>query len=662
MEKFQMIFLHEHKITFAYAFKDKDIYTISKFYSVNEKNKIIGDFNKDNYIYIQCEKCNSILYSNENKNTILFIPPKTNEKVINCFNSSGGLLSIYLASNTNNNIFNYNNYDTFNRYKFYKLKLESKDDDFIYIGTLDEKREYFKKNYLEYKSNNEKLLKDKITQSNLIENLKRQNSEIKKNNQSLEKNNKKLNEDIKNIQKELETQKNSIILHPPENKEETYDIVVSINSMFDLSAEGWKIKYPKGKKQYLDKSGKKTMIIGVVGNGNKGKSFILGKLSDYKIPQGFTITTEGLSVRYGEKEDHCIAILDSAGQEMPLLNKEINLKLKDSIKDKGDIYMDECLRDKLITEAFLQQFIIETSHILILVVGSITLNEQKILERVKKALPKDKFLFVIHNLQNYQTKEQVEGYIENTLKKLFNTSISETSFQNIDNNCHRKYYVEENNNKITHLIFVNDFSSIAKYYNEPTINFLKKKLDVEQNREEFSVVEKCKEFLFKIQLDFFEKPLDLNDFSEDDNDKIILKPNKEIKLKKVFIDEIGKTIVNSADEPQYYYYSENKELIICIEYPGENTEIKAGYSIGNEFLIFEFKGTRSGFNINKDEYEIHHNLKKENQFHFYINIPRVKNICISPNDKGKFNWYHKSQKDGIFTFKYKLNSGSSELE
>ena len=46
--------------------------------------------------------------------------------------------------------------------------------------------------------------------------------------------------------------------------------------MYALPKEGWEIKYPKGKKEYLEKAKKKTIIIGVVGNGNKGKSFILG--------------------------------------------------------------------------------------------------------------------------------------------------------------------------------------------------------------------------------------------------------------------------------------------------------------------------------------------------------------------------------------------------
>ena len=96
--------------------------------------------------------------------------------------------------------------------------------------------------------------------------------------------------------------------------------------------------------------------------------------------------------------------------------KELNV-----IKDKD--LLDKCLRDKLITEKFIEQFIIHTSDVLVLVFGSIILNKQKILERIKKALTPDKYLYVVHNLQNYQNKSEVDDYIENTLKKLSYTII-----------------------------------------------------------------------------------------------------------------------------------------------------------------------------------------------------------------------------------------------
>ena len=92
--------------------------------------------------------------------------------------------------------------------------------------------------------------------------------------------------------------------------------------MYDLISTGWKIKYPKGKEEYERKNAMDTIIIGVIGNRNKGKLFILQKLTDYDVPQGFSVVTEGLSVKYGEELDHCVDILDSAGKETPLLNKK----------------------------------------------------------------------------------------------------------------------------------------------------------------------------------------------------------------------------------------------------------------------------------------------------------------------------------------------------
>ena len=118
--------------------------------------------------------------------------------------------------------------------------------------------------------------------------------------------------------------------------------------------------------------------------------------------------------------------MDSAGQEVPLLKDETNFRnehKENEIKDKNNIknresniennqiegnddntILENCLRDKLITEKFIEKFIIYTSDILVLVVGAITLNEQKILERVKKIVGDKKYLFIIHNLQNFHNK------------------------------------------------------------------------------------------------------------------------------------------------------------------------------------------------------------------------------------------------------------------
>ena len=111
-------------------------------------------------------------------------------------------------------------------------------------------------------------------------------------------------------------------------------------------------------------------------------------------------------------------------------NKNIennNPQKKEQLEDE-DFEFEKYSRDKLITEFFIQTFIIWKSDILIIVVGNISLTEQKLLSRVKaevESLDKNKQIYVIHNLKYYSQKEQVTDYIENTLKKLYNKEIEE---------------------------------------------------------------------------------------------------------------------------------------------------------------------------------------------------------------------------------------------
>lgn len=106
-------------------------------------------------------------------------------------------------------------------------------------------------------------------------------------------------------------------------KEGEYDIIIDVNSFQKLIKEGWLVKYNnKGKDTYLNKKDANTIIVGVIGNGNKGKSFLLEKLLDSKIPKDFNVKTEGLSLKYGIAKDHNVTILDSARKETPLLKKD----------------------------------------------------------------------------------------------------------------------------------------------------------------------------------------------------------------------------------------------------------------------------------------------------------------------------------------------------
>ena len=56
----------------------------------------------------------------------------------------------------------------------------------------------------------------------------------------------------------------------------------------------------KGENKYNEFKNKKVIQIGVIGNCNKRKSFLLSKIPEIKLPHGTSIRSEGLSFKYPE--------------------------------------------------------------------------------------------------------------------------------------------------------------------------------------------------------------------------------------------------------------------------------------------------------------------------------------------------------------------------
>ena len=164
-----------------------------------------------------------------------------------------------------------------------------------------------------------------LNKENLIEKingLQGKNNELQENNESQEKTIKELQEiTIKELQEKInELQKKNEL--DDAKQEDFYDIIIDINSIININ-KGWNIFMTKeGEEKYLEYKGKDFIKIGIVGNINRGKTFILSKLSKISFPSGVSIYTKGLSIKYpdlsGEYKDRKYIILDSAGLETPI--------------------------------------------------------------------------------------------------------------------------------------------------------------------------------------------------------------------------------------------------------------------------------------------------------------------------------------------------------
>jgi len=124
------------------------------------------------------------------------------------------------------------------------------------------------------------------------------------------------------------------------NFAEFYDVIVDIQSIKEI-CNGWEIKRSKrAEENYENIKKDKVIKIGIIGNSNKGKSFLLSKISKIALPSGTSIRTEGLSIKYPEIDNKYknrkIVLLDSAGLETPVL-KENKRNKKESFKKMNEI-------------------------------------------------------------------------------------------------------------------------------------------------------------------------------------------------------------------------------------------------------------------------------------------------------------------------------------
>ena len=448
------------------------------------------------------------------------------------------------------------------------------------------------------------------------------------------------------------------ILNNETNFNDFYDIIVDIKSVKDI-CKGWNIKMSeKAEKEYEELKKGKVIKIGVIGNANKGKSFLLSKISKINLPVGTNIRTEGLSIKYPELEkfeNRRIVLLDSAGLETPVLNEDE--------KDEKDLFKEKS-RDKLITELFLQNYIINNSDILIIVVGILTYSEQKLLNKIKLQLKNSKLrksLFVIHNLMTFTKMSQVKEYVDTILKKSITFKLEEghkisTSTEKING----LYYIEQNDDKnpefqIYHYIMANEGSEAGNYLNKFTCDQLNKYFIVTIDKP-FDVIETLKERFIDMSKEMFEKTEEIKPENFDNTDNKIIKLNKptNITLKKCLIDELGfSNLRTNGFMPLYNYYRKGDKLIIRLEAPG-NCSLQSSILYIGEYVTIRIEGNKKK---DKEPEDVKNNIYNNREIgDFSLDIGLKATEYTLKNEDPKI-----SDKKGVFILEYTIEDNKKKV-
>ena len=441
-----------------------------------------------------------------------------------------------------------------------------------------------------------------------------------------------------------------------------YDIIVDIKSIRDIS-KGWDIKMSKKAEENYEKLiTEKVIRIGVIGNANKGKSFLLSKISQIDFPSGTSIRTEGLSIKYPDNLDKFqnrrIVLLDSAGLETPVLNEKEN--------EENNVFKEKS-REKLITEFFLQDYIIKNSDILLIVVGIMTYSEQKLLNKIKLQLKNSKIkknIFVIHNLMTFTNMEQVKEYIDTILLKSATFKLEEG--HKISTSTEKEnglYFIEKNEDnydyQIQHYIMANEGSEAGNYCNEFTIKRLNQFFIVAKD-EPFDVIGTIKKNFIEMSKEILEKiedPIVPDNFDNTDKKKIKLDKPSNLILKKCLIDELGfSNLQNNGFMPVYNYYKREKEnkLIVRVEAPG-NCSLKSSTHNSNEYVIIRLEGNKKK---DKEPADLKENIYCNREIgEFVLEIPLKANEYILKNEAPKID-----EKKGVFILEYILDEKKTSFE
>ena len=421
---------------------------------------------------------------------------------------------------------------------------------------------------------NKKLLEVLNEYKKISSNLKKENihlyDEIKdgiKSLQDIKKDYREAQSQIENAEKKLkkiEDNADKSLKYQNLKAEDFYDLIIKCNSITGL-IKGWDVLMnEKGNMNYYKYKDEKFTKIGVIGSENRGKSTILSNFSGLELRTGVTIKTDGLSIKYPELKEfpnRKFVLLDSAGLETPILNTEFldqknknNIekenkelaflnggdKVKENVRNENNIFESKS-RNVILLELFLQTFIIKYSDMLLLILGKLNINEQRLLIKVKnymKDVNRKNDLIVIHNLKEFETKKQVQEYIDtilthsSTFELVPNSEINKDK----DESDYKTYHEPNTSPKIYHLIYAKNGSEAGDFYNEKTIKYIFYKINLLTDQAKFDPIESIKNYFTEISKIILEKPLQPGDLI--DNTKL------NIKEENYSPNEINKILLN----------------------------------------------------------------------------------------------------------------------
>ena len=271
-----------------------------------------------------------------------------------------------------------------------------------------------------------------------------------------------------------------------------YDAVINIDSILALGSSGWEVTF-KDRADFERKAKKDTIIIGVAGMYNKGKTWFVNNVASKNFSAGFHVHTSGLSMKYAEYENKAASYLDSAGFETPItfFNNREELPANATSEEITSFHQIK-IKDRHLTEHFLQSFIFEKADIIVIVVGHLSFSDQKLINKILSQRGKsNKEIFILHNYFEIHEIKHVNELIERDIYGSFDVKVvpleiskelSEKGYY------HQEIYLNKQFHNVRHLVTASEGSPAGDYFNPPVFDFFRALVQSKSPTESFDIL------------------------------------------------------------------------------------------------------------------------------------------------------------------------------
>lgn len=416
--------------------------------------------------------------------------------------------------------------------------------------------------------------------------------------------------------------------HLDDGAERVYDWVVDVNLLSELATKGWKVTFSKSFYDHLEEQDRSALflpkehlwegaVIAVVGLYDKGKTFVLNKITQTKLPSGKKVSTKGLSFKH--VKDHSgtsFVLLDSAGSYSP-------------VRVKGELSVAE----KEATEWFLLDLIFELSDYFVCVVNDFTSLDQRYLDRLTRSLQNSSKSFreviVVHNMKEVTSKKMFKHVWKNQVTGIYcggqecTTSVAAPNARTGELEEKQVHWFKTKYTR--HVALGNEDSPLGRSMNPWTISLLRywlKSVFVPVNRK-ISVVRNVIDFSNKKLSAYFNEPLILGLHAAEKEGPYAkyIRPVScagKFRLPQVSLDASGLMLTRPDSFLPEVDVIQDEEYIIYMDIPGMTAK---DISVSRQNVMTIIKGVRELPYLENKRSQMEKRERKNGEFTLTFTIP-----------------------------------------